>query len=76
MHMYHDHSVGVAAIYEEDKAVCPVMHIPVSKAKTAENGLIRSLDGKIYYFCCKTCIDLWDKTPEQYVKANTEGVNQ
>lgn len=75
MHMHHDHSAGGAALVEEDKATCPVMHIPVSKAETVENGLIRSFSSKIYYFCCKTCTDLWDKNPEQYVKANNDGVN-
>lgn len=69
MHMHHDHAAGGAPIDEDDKAICPVMHIPVSKADAAANGLVRSYQGKVYYLCCNTCVSQWDKDPEEYVHA-------
>ncbi len=76
MHLHHEHAVGGAVIDEEDKAICPVMDIPVSKAEAAENGLVRSYRGKVYYLCCKTCVSQWDKDPEQYANSGDSGIKQ
>lgn len=76
MHLHHDHAAGGAIIDEEDKAICPVMHIPVSKAEAAENGLVRSFNGMMYYFCCNTCTSMWDKNPDEYVKNHEDEAGQ
>lgn len=66
MHMHH-HEHNDHPIDEADKAICPVMHIPVSKQEAVSKGLVREYEGKTYYLCCKTCESMFDKNPEQYV---------
>lgn len=68
MHMHHDHAAATAPINEEDKAICPVMHIPLSKAEATKNGLTRNYQGKTFYLCCETCANQWNKDPEQYAR--------
>lgn len=53
MHMHlHEHSDH--PIDEADKAICPVMHIPVSKQEAVSKGLVREYEGKTYYLCSRT----------------------
>lgn len=72
MHLHHDHSAGGSPIDEKDKAICPVMHIGVSKAEATAKALVRSYQGKTYYLCCNTCASQWDKDPEQYAASEKE----
>lgn len=69
MHMNHDHAGG-AVINEGDKAVCPVMKLPVSKQEAQANGLVRNFEGKDYYLCCSGCIGSFENNPEDYVHDN------
>jgi YHS domain-containing protein len=54
----------------EGKYICPVMGEPVtdfSKANSVEH------QSKAYFFCCPGCKPKFEKDPEKYVKAATEG---
>lgn len=72
MHMDHDHAGGGIEIKEDDKAVCPVMHIPVSKHETEASGLVRTYNGEAYYLCCDVCVASFEQNPEQYAN-NRQG---
>lgn len=74
MHLYNGHVAGGAVIDEPDKAICPVMQIPVSKAEATETGLVQSYKGEIFYFCCNTCTTMFDENVVEYVI--TRGGNQ
>lgn len=74
MHMHHDHVGGGTDIKEEERAICPVMHIPVSKHEAEENGLVSTFEGKQYHMCCKTCIGMFERDPERYAHAAEEDV--
>lgn len=67
MHQNHHHEPEVGtAVSKDDQAVCPVMHIPVSKKEAEANGLARTYKGQTYYLCCHTCAEMFDSNPEQY----------
>ena len=68
MHIDHDHAVSPANISDDDKAICPVMKVPVSKSEVTEDGLVREYSGKKYYLCCNTCVRQFDDDPEQYTE--------
>jgi Cu+-exporting ATPase len=62
---------GDKAVINKDKdmssqisnSVCPVMGKPVDKTVTTV-----SYKGKVYGFCCKSCIKKFAKDPEKYLK--------
>lgn len=66
MHQHHDHGMTGGPIAEDDKAICPVMHLPVSKHEAKEKGLVREFEGNTYYLCCPTCATSFDNNPAQY----------
>lgn len=65
--IHHDHPGGGGSSEEADKAVCPVMNMPVSKREADTHGLIKIYKGKKYYLCCHTCTAMFDKNPEEYI---------
>lgn len=67
MHQYHEHTRAAGTIADDDKAVCPVMQLPVSKKEAEANGLTRTIDGHTYYLCCRTCGTIFASQPEQYL---------
>lgn len=71
MHIGHDHGMGGTAVSENDKAVCPVMNMDVSKKESAAQGLVRTHDGQGIYLCCDHCATDFDKEPEKYVIKET-----
>lgn len=73
MHTQHDH-VGGSEIKVEDAAICPVMHLPVSKKLAKNEGLVRQFDGKSYYLCCSSCIGSFEENPAAY--AHSKGLSQ
>jgi len=76
MHLHYDHAISGSAIDDKDKAVCPVMNIPVSKHEADSYGLIKIYKGKKYYLCCDSCTTMFDKNPAQYVQDNESGVEK
>ena len=78
MHEHHTHEpVGGAPLNEEeDKAVCPVTHMEVSKKGAEAKGLVRTYQGEAHYFCCNGCTAQFDETPDKYTKNHEEKAGQ
>lgn len=51
---------------DDTQAICPVTGDVVVKAEAKAIGHSRHHDGQTYYFCCATCVQLFDKNPEKY----------
>jgi ferredoxin-NADP reductase/YHS domain-containing protein len=70
-HEHHHHHHGDApavdpATLDDTQAICPVTGDVVVKAEAEALGHIRTHNGQTYYFCCATCVQLFDKNPEKY----------
>jgi YHS domain-containing protein len=52
-----------SAATAEPAKVCPVMGGEAVKDYSAE------YEGKVYYFCCPSCIDAFKKDPKKYIAA-------
>jgi YHS domain-containing protein len=48
------------------KAICRVMNVPIDTKTARSKRMVRVYDGKTYFLCCKTCVTLFDKNPNQY----------
>jgi len=71
MHEHHHHHEGASpAIPPERQAVCPVTGDTVDMQEAEVAGHVREYKSKKYYFCCGTCVQLFDKDPERYVAAH------
>lgn len=75
MHLHHNHAGG-AVIKEDDKAMCPVMHMPVSKQAAEASGLVRTHKGERYYLCCDACTASFEQNPEQYAHNHQEDAHE
>ncbi len=67
-HAHHHPDVSSDAIPVERQATCPVTGDTVDMQEAEQAGHVREYNGKKYYFCCGTCVQLFDKNPEQYAK--------
>lgn len=66
-HEHHHHDGGNAGdIPAEYQATCPVTDDAIDTREAKRLGHFRDVDGKRIYFCCSTCVQLFDKNPEQY----------
>lgn len=70
-HEHHHHHHGDApavdpATLDDTQAICPVTGDVVVKAEAEALGHSRHYNGQTYYFCCATCVQLFDKNPEKY----------
>ncbi|MFZ1250635.1 MAG: YHS domain-containing protein [Candidatus Microsaccharimonas sp.] len=70
-HEHHHHHHGDApavdpATLDDTQAICLVTGDVVVKAEVEALGHSRQHDGQTYYFCCATCVQLFDKNPEKY----------
>lgn len=70
-HEHHHHHHGDApavdpATLDDTQAICPVTGDVVVKTEAEALGHSRHHDGQTYYFCCATCVQLFDKNPEKY----------
>lgn len=70
-HEHHHHHHGDApavdpATLDDTQAICPVTGDVVVKAEVEALGHSRQHDGQTYYFCCATCVQLFDKNLEKY----------
>jgi YHS domain-containing protein len=61
-HAHHHPASGTP----DELAVCPVMHMPVNKQAAKDSGLARTVNGKTYYFCCGSCIGMFEQNPDKY----------
>lgn len=61
---------AVAAVADDETAVCPVMTgSRVVKAHAEEAGLVREHDGRTFWLCCDSCGPLFDADPARYAAA-------
>lgn len=68
-HHHHHHSDALAvnpSTLDDTQAICPVTGDVVVKAEAEALGHSRTHNGQTYYFCCATCVQLFDKNPEKY----------
>ena len=68
-HEHHHHDTTPAdssSIDENTQAICIVTGDVVNKQEAETAGHTRDYNGKKYYFCCNTCVQLFDKNPEKY----------
>lgn len=63
----HNHNHSPATGSQAELAMCPVMHVYVSKKEAKAYGLTRTYKDQTYYFCCNTCTSQFDGNPEKYV---------
>ncbi len=52
----------------DDQTVCPVSGEPVSK----DTNITYTYKGKVYRFCCPTCVEAFKKDPEKYINKMKE----
>ncbi len=64
---HHHHEAGDEVIPAERQATCPVTSDTVDKQQAEAAGHVREYRGQKYYFCCGTCVQLFDKNPDRYV---------
>lgn len=67
-HHHHHHSTRAdpQAIDPTTQAICTVTGDAVNKQEAEDSGHVREYKDKPYYFCCGTCVQLFDKNPEKY----------
>ncbi|HKR81376.1 MAG TPA: YHS domain-containing protein [Candidatus Saccharimonadales bacterium] len=61
------HDADASAIPIERRAICPVTGDAVDRQEAEALGYVREYNGQKYYFCCATCVRLFDKNPQRYV---------
>lgn len=65
-HHHHGEPVDPSKIDENTQAVCTVTGDVVDKREAEQAGRTRDYNGKTYYFCCNTCVTLFDKDSDKY----------
>lgn len=65
-HHHHGELTDPATINEQTQAICSVTGDVVNKEEAKQAGHVREYNSKKYYFCCGTCVQLFDKSPEKY----------
>ena len=68
MHEHHQADNSIKSIPPERQARCPVTGDMVDMHEAENAGHVRDYGGKRYYFCCATCVQMFDKNPEEYTK--------
>lgn len=66
-HHHHSAPADPQAIDPATQAICLVTGDAVNKQEAEDSGHVREYKGHTYYFCCGTCVQLFDKNPEKYV---------
>ena len=65
-HHHHGEPADLSTIDITTQAICSVTGDIVEKQEAEQVGHVRDYNGKKYYFCCNTCVKLFDKNPEKY----------
>ncbi|PKL93056.1 MAG: YHS domain-containing protein [Candidatus Goldiibacteriota bacterium HGW-Goldbacteria-1] len=53
-----------AAATDDEEVICPVMGTKMKKSKAYSSTEYK---GKMYYFCCAGCPEMFKKDPEKYI---------
>jgi YHS domain-containing protein len=69
MQEHHHPDVDPAAIPPERQATCPVTGDTVDMQEAERTGHVREYNGQKYYFCCATCVQLFDQNPQKYARS-------
>ncbi len=70
----HHHHASTTPIPEEFQATCPVTGDAIDTREAEKLGHFRDVNGKRIYFCCATCVKLFDEDPEKYAHKSHESV--
>lgn len=65
-HHHHGEQADSAAIDPATQAICIVTGDVVNKQEAENAGHVREHNGHSYYFCCNTCVQLFEKNPDKY----------
>ncbi len=65
-HHHHHDDVSTNDIPVEYQTICPVTGDAIDTREAEKLSHFRDVEGKRIYFCCSTCVQLFDKDPEQY----------
>lgn len=65
---HHHHDAPTEPIPEDRQAFCPVTGDVIDILEAKKLGHYRDYNGKQIYLCCATCVQLFDKHPEKYVR--------
>ncbi len=65
-HHHEHHHELTHPIPVERQATCPVTGDIVDMQEAELLGHVREYEGKKYYFCCSTCVHLFDANPGDY----------
>jgi ferredoxin-NADP reductase len=74
-HEHHHHETAPVDIPEERRAICPVTGDLIDKEEADTLGHVREYNGKKIYFCCATCVKLFDKNPDKYTVHHDSGTS-
>lgn len=69
---HHHHDTEATDIPADRMAVCPVTGDAIDTAEVEKLGHFRDYNGKRIYFCCATCVQLFDENPEKYAHKSHE----
>lgn len=67
-HHHHHDDVSTNDIPVEYQTICPVTGDAIDTREAEKLSHFRDVEGKRIYFCCSTCVQLFDKDPEQYTE--------
>jgi ferredoxin-NADP reductase/YHS domain-containing protein len=70
-HHHHGAPADPQAIDPATQAICTVTGDVVNRQDAEDAGHVREHNGRTYYFCCNTCIQLFEKNPEKYASHHT-----
>lgn len=62
----HHHDTKITDIPSDHMAICPVTGDAIDTVEAEKIGHFRDYNGKRIYFCCATCVQLFDENPEKY----------
>ncbi len=71
----HHHDTGAVAVNDipaEYLVTCPVTGDAIDTREAEKLGHFRDVNGKRIYFCCATCVKLFDENPEEYTHTTHE----
>lgn len=66
---HHYHGNKAAGIPADRMAICPVTGDAIETDEAEKLGHFREAGGTRIYFCCATCVRLFDENPEHYAPA-------
>lgn len=71
-HQHHHHDAELADISPNRLVFCPVTGDAIDRVEAEKLGHFRDYNGKRIYFCCGTCVHLFDENPEKYAHKSHE----